>query len=147
MENLIQRLRVVGHGAGGWWCRCVVSRCEYVGTFEGAFMSMPGETNTSVTLHKNRVHGFVWCTNKVTALGFRHLGFLWFRYTALFGAPTRCLNLVNPLNLQHGVGWCLEALWPALAGAWRRCGLPKGAPHAHTRRICISHVPPHADWR
>jgi hypothetical protein len=27
-------------------------------------MSMPGDTNTSVTLLDNMVHGFVWCTNK-----------------------------------------------------------------------------------
>jgi hypothetical protein len=28
-------------------------------------MNLPGDTNTSVTLLDNRVHGFVWCTNKV----------------------------------------------------------------------------------
>lgn len=45
--------------------RASVVSCTYVETYEGAFMNMPGETNTTVTLLDNIVHGFVWCTHKV----------------------------------------------------------------------------------
>jgi hypothetical protein len=45
--------------------RATVAACTYVDMMEGALMNLPGDTNTSVTLLDNRVHGFVWCTNKV----------------------------------------------------------------------------------
>ena len=47
--------------------RATVSGCSYVDMMEGALMNLPGDTNTSVTLLDNLVHGFVWCTNKVCA--------------------------------------------------------------------------------
>ena len=45
--------------------RATVAACTYLDMMEGALMNLPGDTNTSVTLLDNRVHGFVWCTNKV----------------------------------------------------------------------------------
>lgn len=47
-----------------WETRTSVVSTTYMDTYEGAFMNMPGDTNTTVTLLDNLVHGFVWCTNK-----------------------------------------------------------------------------------
>ena len=56
--------------------RATIAACTYVDIMEGALMNLPGDTNTSVTLLDNRVHGFVWCTNKVLSLVTSHSSLL-----------------------------------------------------------------------
>ena len=96
--------------------RATVSACSYVDMMEGALMNLPGDTNTSVTLLENLVHGLVWCTNKVRS------------------AP--------PPRSRSGAALCLGCCSQSPACAiTRRLRTLAGSAHAARQRPCGGRLP------